>query len=56
MFEPEGRVLNATRFLNEVAAKVREYAGSLRSAGWESELWANFKNKMDATIKHCDLA
>ncbi len=56
MFEPEGPTLNAARFLNEVAGAVKEYARCLRSAQWESDLWANFKNKMDATIKHCDPA
>ncbi len=56
MFEPKGHTLNATRFLNEVAAAVKEYAKCLRSAEWESGLWANFKDKMDATIKHCDRA
>jgi hypothetical protein len=53
MFEPEGPTVNASRFLNEVAAAVREYAKCLRSSDWESGLWANFKHKMDATIKHC---
>jgi hypothetical protein len=53
IFEPDGRVLNATRFLAEVAAAVREYASCLRNADWNSELWANFKHKMNATIKHC---
>src|SRR5713101_2867449 len=47
MFEPEGPTLNAARFLNEVAGAVKEYARCLRSAQWESDLWANFKNKMD---------
>jgi hypothetical protein len=56
MFEPDSRTLNATRFLNGVAAAVQEYARCLRSADWESGLWANFKGKMNATINHCNPA
>jgi hypothetical protein len=56
MFEQKGPTLNAAKFLNEVAAAVKVYAKCLRNDQWESDLWANFKQKMNATIKHCDPA
>lgn len=49
------RVINAKRFIDLLQAAVRDYARQLEAAGPEDALWENFKKKMDAVCKNCEV-
>jgi len=43
-----GRTINATRFVAALAGTLRTYSAELRQSQWDSEIWKNFRRKMDA--------
>ena len=52
LFDGTNRI-NATRFHNQMAAAIRDYARALRNPPGASSLRANFDKKMKAVIKNC---
>jgi hypothetical protein len=50
------RTINATSFLAHVRARLDEYRDELKQAGWDDEIWGNFRKKMDAICKNCERA
>ena len=53
LFDSSGLVINAHRFFNEVGRALTAYVTELQEAGWDTDVWKNFRTKIDAVIKHC---
>lgn len=46
--------INATKFLTQMEAVLSKYRNDLKKADWDSELWCNFRKKMDSVIVNCE--
>jgi hypothetical protein len=54
VFDPKSKTIQATKFLNRLAASVRDYREALKKADWKSEPWCKFRRKMNAIIQNCE--
>jgi hypothetical protein len=53
LYSPEEKIINATKFLNELESVLAEYCDTLRNSAWDSDIWRNLINKMKAVIENC---
>jgi hypothetical protein len=54
VFDPKTKTIQATKFLNRLAASLRDYRRVLKKADWNSDPWRKFRRKMSAIIKNCE--
>ncbi len=47
------KIINATKFHNELENALRHYIKTLKESDWEDEIWRNLRKKMDAIIDNC---
>ena len=55
VFERRTKTINAKIFHDEVEVSLENYCLSLRNANWNSEIWKNFRKKMKAICKNCEM-
>jgi hypothetical protein len=55
VFDPKTKTIQATKFLNRLNASLRDYGEALKKADWKSDLWRNFRRKMNAIIHNCEV-
>lgn len=53
LLDKKSKTINATKFLERLKTYLSKYKMALGSGGFDSEIWINFKKKMDAIIKNC---
>lgn len=53
LFDASTRLINATSFLKELERSLEAYCLKLRDSDWGSDLWKNFRRKMDAICRNC---
>lgn len=53
LYSPEGKTINATKFLNELESVLAGYCDALRNSPWDSDIWQNLRNKMKVVIENC---
>ncbi len=54
LFDDKNRVINATKFLEELKMCLGNYTDELKTSEWDSEIWDNFRRKMRSIIKNCE--
>lgn len=47
-----GSTVNASRFVKALRSVLKQYASSLSTEDWESEIWQAFRKKMDAVCQN----
>jgi hypothetical protein len=53
LFEDTNKTINATAFLSRLSACLVEYCEQLRRESWDSEIWNNLREKMQAICSNC---
>lgn len=53
LFDPATKMINATKFHNEIEKSLQRYTQKLQESDWNSEDWNNLRKKMEAVIKNC---
>ncbi len=53
LFDPTTKIINATRFHDELEKVLMTYCDRLKQKGWDSEVWQNLRTKMKAVIRNC---
>jgi hypothetical protein len=54
LFDNKNRVINATKFIEELKCCLGNYRDELKKSEWHSEIWDNFRRKMRSIIRDCD--
>ena len=52
LFDPETKTIEADRFRDAVEAALRKYCDELRGNSWDSNIWKNFRRKVDAICRN----
>lgn len=47
------KTINSVEFLNKIKGSLENYKEQLEYKEWDSQLWGNFREKMNAVIKNC---
>jgi hypothetical protein len=53
LFDTGTKTINATRFHDELEKYLKGYCRRLRDSEWDSEVWQNFRSRMQALIDNC---
>jgi len=53
LFEPAEKMINATRFHNEIEKALQRYGQTLKDSDWSGKDWVNLRKKMEAVISNC---
>lgn len=56
LFDPETKTIEADRFRDAVEAALRKYCDELRGNTWDSNIWRNFRRKVDAICRNASAA
>ena len=56
LFDPETKTIEADRFRDAVEAALRKYCDELRGHNWDSNIWKNFRRKVDAICRNAGAA
>jgi hypothetical protein len=48
-----GKQINAIKFAAALERSLQSYADSLKREPWESQIWIDFRKKMDGVIANC---
>lgn len=54
IFNSETKTINAKLFHDQVAVALVNYCKILEADDWDSEVWKNFRKKLDAICKNCE--
>jgi hypothetical protein len=54
LFDSASKIINATKFLKELAKCLENYCDELKKSHWNSDLWQKVRKKMNAICANCD--
>ncbi|GIV98630.1 hypothetical protein [Roseiflexus sp.] len=53
LYDPEQKMINATKFHRELENALKAYYEELRQADWNAPIWENLRRKMNKVIENC---